>query len=389
MTAKSGLHRRQAYCPLPYWLATPLLFLCFGCPVAPPTPAGGTSQNGGTSGTGSTNSGTLPVIEPRTNTSIETAAPLDLSTGELRFLSTIRNAADINVFQLGSLAPGDRVFADIRAQTGNLDAVAAVFDASAEMVDFNDDRDPNDVDPLIDFVLRADAGPYYLAITGFPGERTAGEYVADVRIERQVGVPPPRNQVVFLDWRGGSGITIPDVGTFDLPPFSATDMGLPAGQTQGLQDKVEQIVRDRYAGFDITLLSSDHDAVPTAAHSTVYFDGFDQFAFGISQDVDSYNQNPSDSSLIFAGSFQGAFSHTPSFDELALALGNTVAHEIGHLLGMVHTHECPDLMDTSCVNDRLLVPQQFSTAPIDGSVLPFGQQPESDLLTWILGLAGS
>ena len=67
----------------------------------------------------------------------------------------------------------------------------------------------------------------------------------------------------------------------------------------------------------------------------------------------------------------------------------TVAHWIGHLLGMVHTHECPDLMDTSCVNDRLLVPQQFSTAPIDGSVLPFGQQPERDLLTWILGLAGS
>jgi hypothetical protein len=330
----------------------------------------------------------LPVIDPGTNTSIATAAALDLSAGELRFLSTIRTGTDINVFQLGTVAPGDRVFADIQAQSGNLDAVAAVFDGSAEMVDFNDDRDPNNVNPLIDFVLRGNAGSYYLAITGFPSAGTTGEYLADVRIQRQVGVPAPQNQVVFLEWRGGSNITIPNVGTLNLPAFSATDVGFPASDTRALKDAVEQVVKDRYAGFNITVLSSDHDAVPATPHSTIYFGGFDAQAFGVSQDIDSYNQNPSDSSLIFVDSFQGAFAHTPTFSEMTTALGNTTAHETGHLLGLVHTQECTDLMDTSCSNDRLLVPQKLGTAPLDGSVFPFGLQPERSLMTWILGLIG-
>ena len=370
-------------------LLTPLLALCLGCPLAPVTPAptGPTGPSGGSNPPPSNNSGP-PVIEPGTNTSIATAAPLDLSTGELRFVSAIRSGADINVFQLGAIAAGDRIVADIQAQNNNLDAVAAVFDANAQMVDFNDDRDPNDLNPLLDFVLRGNPGDYFLAVIDFPGSGTTGAYEADVRIQRQVGVPSPRNQIVFLDWRGGSGITIPNVGTFDLPPFSATDVGFPANQTQALKDATLAQAQQRYSGFDITFLSSDHAAEPTAAHSTVFFGGAAQQAFAVSQDIDIYNQDPTDDSIVFVDGFAGSFSHLPSFNEMATALGNTVAHEVGHLLGLVHTADCPDLMDTSCGNDRLLTPQELSTAPLDQSVFAFGLQPERDLMTWILGLLG-
>jgi hypothetical protein len=73
---------------------------------------------------------------------------------------------------------------------------------------------------------------------------------------------------------------------------------------------------------------------------------------------------------------------------MAQAVGNTVAHELGHLLGLVHTADCEDLMDTSCGNDSILVPQHFGTALLDRSVFPLGLQNEAELLDWILGFVG-
>ena len=120
----------------------------------------------------------------------------------------------------------------------------------------------------------------------------------------------------------------------------------------------------------------------------MYFGGADYQAFAISEEVDTFNKNPSDKAIIFTQGFQGAFSGTPTFEQMAVALGNTVAHEVGHLLGLVHTADCNDLMDTSCFNDRLLSAEKFSTAPLDQSVFPFGNQPAKDILTWVLGTIG-
>jgi hypothetical protein len=58
------------------------------------------------------------------------------------------------------------------------------------------------------------------------------------------------------------------------------------------------------------------------------------------------------------------------------------------LLGLVHTADCADLMDTRCTNDSILVPQQFGTAVLDHSVFSLGLQNELELLDWILGFVG-
>lgn len=351
----------------------PIVLLCCGCPY-PAGTADGTD------------------LDTTSNSSLSTATALNLSSAgdELTFRGSITGQADIDVYSLGALSTGDAVHVDIQRQTGNLDAVAALFDSGEHLVAFNDDRTPDgsDLNPQIDIVLPGDADTYYLGIIAYPGNNTTGEYQATVRVQRAAGTPQPQPQLVFLDWDGGSEITVKNVGTFNLPPFSAVDVGLSASQTDAFKDRVQQVVADRFSDFDLSVLNSDDSPEPTVAHSTVYFGGRSYEAFAISEQIDTFNKDQNDDTIIFTGSYEGAFRVSPTFEELAQAVGNTIAHEVGHLLGLVHTGDCDDLMDTSCYNDRLLTAQEFGTARLHESVFPFGWQDAQEILSWLLGLAG-
>lgn len=324
------------------------------------------------------------------NSTLDTAFAVTLDDDGKADLTASRIAADdVTFFRLGDFAAGDRIVVDVKSTSGNLDPVAAIFDAAEDIFAFNDDRaaDGSDLNPFLDVVFR-EAGAYFLGVTPFPGAGTSGAYRVTVTVERGVGIDVPSGQTVFFNWAGGNGITVNNVGTFNLDPFSATDVGLSAGQTDALKQRVESIIADRYQGLNITFVSSDREREPGVAHSTVHFGGFSRTAFAISEQIDTLNADRSDDTIVFTESFNGAFSRSPSFEQMAIALGNTTSHEIGHLLGLIHTKQCNDLMDTTCGNDSIVVSQSFERGPLDDSVFPTGFQNSPELLAWILGQVG-
>jgi len=378
MTQVSPPNRPRHRCPT--WaavVAVPLLALCCGCPL--PQAADSTT--------------TPSASDTGASSSLSAPAAVVLSAGDnsREFTGTIADANDVRIYALGSLAAGDHLVADVQRTSGNLDPVLALFDAQEEIVAFNDDRTPDgsDTNPLLDLVIRGDSPTYYLAVADYQGTDTTGSYSIAISVERSVGVPAPETQVVYLNWRGGNGIVIRNVGTYNLAAFSAADVGRPAEETTTLKQRVQQVIEERYSAYNLIVLSSDDTDEPASAHSTVYFGGRDLQAFAISEQIDTFNSDPNDDAIVFTQSFRGAFTRTPTFEQMAQALGNTVAHEVGHLLGLVHTADGNDLMDTTAYNERILSAQEFSTATVDDSVFPFGSQNAPDILSWILGLAGS
>lgn len=349
--AISGSSRRQHR----YWLAvlSPFLVLCCGCPPV--------DQN--------------PPVGDDTQT----------------FPGKISTASDVGRFDLGELSPGDRVQVDVRATSGDLDPVAAIFDSRDFLVALNDDRAPDgsNRDPFLDIIIRGDTDTYYLAVISYPATATTGSYSASVTITPDVGKPAPQRQIVYLNWAGGRNVSIPNIdNSLDLDVFDAAAVGLESTQTAALKDRVQELIEARFDGFDLQVLNSDDNARPSDAHTTIYFGGSNRQAFAIAEKIDTFNQDPSDDALVFTESFAFAFAGPTTLEQIAQAMANTIAHETAHLLGLVHTHDCDGIMDTACVSIRLLAPQEFRTSEIDESVFPFGYQDATEILSWILGYTG-
>ena len=336
----------------------------------------------------------LPFLDEAGNTSFNTATALPISdTDVLEYEGRIDSASDLDIYELGTLEPGDRLYVDVRpvtAQSGSqqLDLVAAVFDSREYMHVYNDDREPDgsNLNPLLDFVIHGDRGTYFLGISTYFESSVVGDYRVTVRITRDVGCARRRRASCLSRLgrraeypRSERGCVRPRI------PFDATDLGPYDGRTGEMKDRIQAIVADRYADYDLTLLNSDDDAKPAGAHTTVYFGGDNARAFAISEQIDPYNEDPSDDAIVFTSSYRDAFRFAPTFEQMAQAVGNTVAHELGHLFGLVHTQDCESLMDSSCSNQSILIPQEFKVAELDDSVFPVGFQPAAEILEWVLG----
>ena len=309
-----------------------------------------------------------------------------------RLQGVISERGDLDVYNLGPLASGDRVIVETQASSAfdALDASIALFDAQENLFVGNDD-DGTSLDPFVDEVVRHDSDAYFLVVgaSSFAARSNrTGSYQIDIRVVGSQPLPPPKGQTIFLDFDGGV-VSASNLGVSQVSPFDAGEIdGRYAGRTELIKSFIVETVGQNFERFNVTLITSDETDSPEGPFTTVLFGGFNRFAFGISEGVDQHNADAEDTAIIFTESFapEVFLGPPPTAEELGVAIGNVAAHEAGHLLGLNHVDEPTALMDATSPADSFLLDQEFKRAPLSGDILPIGAQDALILLSEILGL---
>jgi Matrixin len=336
--------------------------------------------------------GSIPGGNSTIGSTIATATPLTLdAAGKAVLSSTILSSTldgtKVDVYDLGAVSPGDRIILSVRPAAGSgLDPIAAVFDANHILFSLNDDATSGKVDSAIDDYIAIGGDHVYLAITKYFFSNTGGAYEGEVEIRRGQTKPTLSQQVLLLNFDNGS-VTILDEGTFTYGVFDAADIDATyAGQTAAIKAKIIEVVKQNYAQFGINVISSDDPPVNNAncVVSTIHFGAFSQTKFGIAQSVDDANRKRCDDGIVFTNDFDKPFTPKPSADGIAIAIANVAAHEAGHLLGLNHTTDITDLMDTTGSASTLLADQEFKTAALAPSIFPFGKQDGVAMLNRVI-----
>jgi len=328
-------------------------------------------------------------IEGEPNDSFESALDVIFDGSDVgRLEGAVASVDDVDVYSLGRLLPGDRIIVDVGTATGDLDAAVAVFDSGGRIVAENDDRNYELVqyDPFLNHVVRHESLVYYLALSSAPANPTSGAYDVVVTLTRGGEVPAVSGQVLVLDFDGGSI----DVGgrVYAVDPFDAADISLAYdGRTTEVRQQIRDTVLENYDGLNLDVRLIPDEASPTGIpFSTVLFGGRNSAAFGIAQAIDPYNTDDDDDAIVFTDLFTPSrFGRVLTVAELGTAIGNVASHEVGHLLGLNHTADVYDIMDTTGSASTFLFDQDFTNAALDESIFPIGTQDSLLLLLETLG----
>jgi len=329
------------------------------------------------------------ISEAEPNDDLTTAQSVSLAdVTSVRVSGSIANADDIDIYELGHLHSGDSITVEVNTSGSGFDAAAAIFHSDAEkqvgILFATNDNDPNEtdgLDPFISETIGHTSDHYFMAVArSFGGLLKSGSYDLTVRVERGGTAPQPRPQTVLLDFNGWSGTT----GTGETVTVAAFDAASTeptyAGQNQAIKDVIIATVNENFAGFNVNFLNGDTSSADTGtSFSTVYIGqstagealiGSEGLGFTL-EGTDAYNKNPSDNAVVFINSFgaTGLEVREPfTAQELGVAIGNVVAHEVGHLLGLYHVFDPASCMNTFDAAPTLLVDQRFKMAPLHFSI---------------------
>lgn len=305
-------------------------------------------------------------------------------TGHMNF------AGDVDVYNLGPVDVGDHMVVDFFASDDGLLPSVAVFDHEGALYDTASVSFASEgaiLRGLLDFVLRHDARPMYIAVASADDQVDDGTYILEVSIERGGSPDHVNGQVLFIDYRGGT-TSDSTGGDRQVQPFDASAIDLIyEGMDRTIKLAIAQTITENFAGWDVQVLSSDRaGGEPFGRHSTIFIGSLDSHALGTSAGVDTYNVDRCDDGIVFSESFTfDLFGQVPTAQSLGEAIGNVVSHEAGHLLGLSHVTEPTALMDAASPGFYLLADQEFKFAPLDTTVFPLGFQDAPRKLTDTVG----
>ena len=171
-----------------------------------------------------------------------------------------------------------------------------------------------------------------------------------------------------------------------MPPFQGAFIDPKyAASTQQLIDRTLAMIRQDYAGLNVTFYLDGDPGIPAVPHSTVYFGTYNAALLGLADSVDYYNATPQQNAIIFTDTFALFMALDPSVEEMAQCLANVTSHEVGHLLGLNHTHDPASIMDITATAYQMLQDEAFLQSPLHDTVFPTGNQSAISLLVHTVG----
>ncbi len=314
-------------------------------------------------------------VESDANNVLEFAEPVDSTTEAELIRGEISSVNDVDVYDLGPVAPGDRILVEVNTDT--LDGVVALFDEGGSALLVNDHRNVylGRNGPFIDVVIRRSSSSCMVALATTPGYSATGDYVLIASSESSNPIPDPRPDAVLLDFTARQDVRIGTRPAIDVPEFDAGNI---LSQYESFTDEmVAQIVdfmRNDFAAYNVTILSTSEGEEPDASVTRLHFGTFDEALLGVAEGVDEFNAYSGQAAIVFTDTFAAFAPLDPSVSEMAQAIANVGSHEIGHLLGLVHTNNPDDVMDVTASLSELTLDQEFVRSPIYAGVFPLGDQ---------------
>jgi len=185
-----------------------------------------------------------------------------------------------------------------------------------------------------------------------------------------------------------ASLTIGDHEGMTFGPFDASVVGEAyAGATDEIKQAILNTLRSTYADYDVTFLMSDETVEPAEPHATIHFGHDDEALLGLADNVDGYNADSGQNAIVFVEHFAAYWTMKLDPQQMGQMIGNSASHELGHLLGLHHTHQADSVMDIAAGDAWDVAGERgFRVADLDPEVFPVGQLNSPRILADTAGL---